>query len=412
VEGIVRRSSTPAALLAVVLTSTVSSTRAVDRPVVGTKLVVIDKVAVSGRAKTVFLARDGMVSPGAGMDSTDIEASLDVAYDGAHGTFVMPPGAQWDIDNGVPKYGNPLAPAGGTVKASTVKPGVLVKVVAKSLGDTPLDITLPPSGRLFVVHTVLNGGEERRHCTQFAACQHRTIAAGSGYKLVCRGLGAPDGACVATNPTCITTRYVDQGATVLDTCTNLEWEKKDAQDGIDDPGNLHDADNLYSWAGTCSGAPTKPCQPTAGAEAACKAATPPVFWAEGCEQCGGGEGTCTQFAGITTIWHWLEQVNLESFAGHVDWRLPTSAGSPQAPTDEAPELESIVEPGYLEGWCGGVPGPACIDPIFGPTDEFLYWTGSSRPPGSVAFAVAFFRNEVRTVDKTTRANSVRAVRQP
>jgi hypothetical protein len=62
------------------------------------------------------------------------------------------------------------------------------------------------------------------------------------------------------------------------------------------------------------------------------------------------------------------------FAGHTDWRLPSSAGrpdwGPMYETGADPELESILD-------CSRWP---CIDPIFGPTNYFAYWSSSTYAP--------------------------------
>jgi hypothetical protein len=63
------------------------------------------------------------------------------------------------------------------------------------------------------------------------------------------------------------------------------------------------------------------------------------------------------------------------FANHCDWRIPTIA-----------ELNTIIEasaPG-----CGS--GSACIDPAFGPTQAFVYWSSSSLAGlPSLAWSVDF-----------------------
>ena len=44
--------------------------------------------------------------------------------------------------------------------------------------------------------------------------------------------------------------FTDTGdGTIHDTCTGLQWEKKDGSDGTPNAGDLHDVDNRYSWAG-------------------------------------------------------------------------------------------------------------------------------------------------------------------
>ena len=161
---------------------------AADVAVTGLKLIVVDKTAATSTSKAVFVTKDPAVTKGPGTDPLAIDALLEVAYDGAQGSFEMPQGAAWLVNTArVAKYVNRLAPTGGAVKVSVIKPASLVKVVAKSLGDAPLDISSPPSGGVYVAHTVANGGDTTRHCTQFTACAHKLIAAGTGYKLVCRG---------------------------------------------------------------------------------------------------------------------------------------------------------------------------------------------------------------------------------
>ncbi len=62
---------------------------------------------------------------------------------------------------------------------------------------------------------------------------------------------------------------------------------------------------------------------------------------------------------------WLSEVNGWSgdgstragLGGHADWRIPASA-----------ELQTIVDCGL---------GPPCIDPIFGPTQDSVYWSSTT-----------------------------------
>ncbi len=108
--------------------------------------------------------------------------------------------------------------------------------------------------------------------------------------------------------------YVDNGdGTLTDLNTGLMWEMKDlgSLDGV--PGALHDADNTYRWS---------------------------------------GDGT------QETIWDWLDDVNVEGFAGHSDWRIPN-----------VKELQSIVDHQVFN---------PSIDPVFGDT-------GSLAPPSTVFY---------------------------
>lgn len=176
--------------------------RATDVPVTGLKLIVVDKTASSGSAKVVFVAKDAGISKGAGTEASSIFAELGISYDAVQGTFDMPPGPGWVANKDtVAKYTNGGAPSGGAVKVSIIKPGLLIKVVGKSLGDgEAIDISSAPVGDVFVTHSVLNGEEAFRHCTRFGTCIHKVIAGGTGYKLICKEDSSGDPTCAAAPP--------------------------------------------------------------------------------------------------------------------------------------------------------------------------------------------------------------------
>ncbi len=176
--------------------------------------------------------------------------------------------------------------------------------------------------------------------------------------------------------------FVDNGdGTVTDNRTGLMWEKKSSD------GSIHDVENYYSWAGCCDGVCSSPwedslCQPNAAAAAACSTQT---SGAVGCSEC--TVGTCDVdpygWGAITTIWDWLVQVNAEGgsgFAGHSDWRLPSEAGCNACWTGftdytcpcDPRELETLLLSPYP---CGGV--LPCIDPIFGLTGLYNYWSSTT-----------------------------------
>lgn len=90
-----------------------------------------------------------------------------------------------------------------------------------------------------------------------------------------------------------------------------------------------------------------------------------------------------------TIWDWLDDVNAEEFAGYDDWRIPN-----------VKELQSIVDYERFN---------PSIDPIFGPTVTFGYWSSTSSAFLDGAWFVNFFIGEVN-IDSKDGDGHVRAVR--
>ena len=228
---------------------------------------------------------------------------------------------------------------------------------------------------------VTNTAQRRRKCRRLTLrqCRREGIA-------VCV---PPTMTITSTTTTSTTTRttlqagcFQDWGdGTIRDTCTGLQWEKKNASDGTPNAANLHDVDNPYSWVGCCKGDCTSPanfCQPDAAAAATCTALSD--GGTTGCSTC--ESGTCNVdprgYGAITTVWDWLNQVNAVNFAEHSDWRLPSEEGCNLCPPGagfscsqcDPHELETILLAPYP---CGTSP---CIDPIFGPT-AVSYWSAST-----------------------------------
>jgi len=143
------------------------------------------------------------------------------------------------------------------------------------------------------------------------------------------------GSCVRCAPsTTASPRFVDNGVTITDRRTCLVWEKKVGTPGADDNctsvtpcPNPHGVNNTYRWS---IDAPFNP--------------DGEVFTAF-LASLNGGAG----------------------FAGHTDWRLPSSAGDYDFPTLQPAELESIVDSGSIP----------MIDPSFGPTVKHIYWTSTT-----------------------------------
>jgi len=150
--------------------------------------------------------------------------------------------------------------------------------------------------------------------------------------------------------------FTDSGLVIIDTQTNLMWEKKTTAVGSgENLGDLHDVDNLYTW----------------------------------CQATGNKEGPRC----LNNPSSWIGEVNAAAFAGFSDWRVPTSE-----------ELLTIVDRNVMT--CDR--GPACIDPLFGATEPFDYWSSKEVSP-NVAWIGNFPRGILRFGTKSDGAH-VRAVR--
>jgi len=186
---------------------------AVDQAVNAVKLIVVDK---GTSAKAVLVAKDPVIDKGPGTDATTIGAQIDIAYDNGvdapiTGQFVAPEGSSgWLVNKAtVAKYVNKSAPTGGGAKVAIVKPGNLVKLVGKSTGDTPLDIMTQggaAGGTATTAYRVTDSstGFDTSFCSTFSGCVWKSIAGGSGAKLVCKG-GVGDPTCSASVPPTTTT---------------------------------------------------------------------------------------------------------------------------------------------------------------------------------------------------------------
>ena len=166
-----------------------------------------------------------------------------------------------------------------------------------------------------------------------------------------------------TATTTTTLRFVDNGNSITDNLTGLQWVETNDADGVENFLNPQDADNMYSWSSSGSAADGTVFRDYVQALNACTSSGPPP----------------------TPVF--------EGFAAHCDWRLPTPA-----------ELQTILLAPFP---CGASP---CIDPIFGPTAPSPYWTSNTFAGGSGnAWFIDFNNGSAFVNDKTVRLFA-RAVR--
>jgi len=204
--------------LAVALSS--APGRAANVGVAGTKLIIVDK-GLNG-AKAVFVAKDANVDKGSGTNATTIGVTLTITYDNGtdsstSGAFLAPAGSpNWVVNKStVAKYVNKGAPSGGGTKVSVIKPEKLVKLVGKNLGDTPIDILSQSgsaSGTARTSYRITDSSTafDTSFCSTFAGCAWKSIAGGTGAKLVCKG-GTADATCGAGGPTTTTSTTIPGG---------------------------------------------------------------------------------------------------------------------------------------------------------------------------------------------------------
>jgi len=145
-----------------------------------------------------------------------------------------------------------------------------------------------------------------------------------------KALALADAAAARAGTSC---RYLDNGdGTVSDLNTGLMWEEKTGTaGGSPDATDVHNVNNTYTWS-------------SSGEAPDGTAFTTFLYGLNG--------GTSSN--GVSTS---------GCFAGHCDWRLPIIE-----------ELAGIVD--LSATGCGS--GSPCIDPTFGPTQSYAYWSATTE----------------------------------
>ena len=175
-----------------------------DVGVAGRRLVVIDG-GPSGNSKVVYIAKGAEVDKGNASDIGGISAHLEISRGDAIGAFTVPAGAFAASGDGwrenaatKARYLNRSASTGTPtgVRSLVLKQSKSLRVVARSLGDAPLDFSLlagSPAG-VRVVATIANGEDLHRHCTTFAASDLKVSgpsASGRSKLVASNGVAAP-----------------------------------------------------------------------------------------------------------------------------------------------------------------------------------------------------------------------------
>ena len=338
----------------------------------------------SGARKVLWKVKDGAAAVVG--DPTADGATLRIQLTNGGDQCVTMPASGWSAIGTIGFKYKDAALANGPVKVAQIKKTpsgtFILKALLKNGGPTSITVAPGDPTTSYATNFTLGTGDE--YCGGTATATPNPNNA-TTFKV---SNDAAPGACIAScnattttsststtsttstttsSTTSTTTCFIDQGQTVLDTCTGLLWEKKDTL------GALHEVGNQYSWAGCCDGDCTVAsnfCQPDAQASSACSAQT---AGANGCQQC--SVGTCDidplGTGALTTIWDWLVQVNAAGFAGFNDWRISS-----------VPELDTITLAPYP---CSIHP---CIDPVFSPTASTFYWS-ATHAFGEVAYRVNF-----------------------
>jgi len=163
-------------------------------PVTALKLALIDQPGATPD-KMVFKSKDGQIAPHS-LTPDDTTVTLSVAYGSTSGSYTIPPGAFDGVSGWTDqlRFRNTAAPGGVTqIRSARLSP---FKLVARGLGDVPIDLlgAGAPAGPVSVIAHLEGDTFRETVCTEFADCTYALLAGGTGAKLKCRN-GTPAPTC-------------------------------------------------------------------------------------------------------------------------------------------------------------------------------------------------------------------------
>jgi len=161
---------------------------------------------------------------------------------------------------------------------------------------------------------------------------------------------------------CHLTRFEDNGPTVLDHQTKLEWEKKGASNGVANLADPHDSDNTYTWAAAASNTTQS------------------------------GTAFSDFLFKLNGVVDHPSTTTLNCYAGHCDWRLPT-----------IDEWKAVA--------VAACAVPPCVqDAMLLPMQSGFYWSNSTRAAAPAGAYNLDFNGGAPVGDFKTSSRFARAVR--
>jgi hypothetical protein len=208
------------------------------------------------------------------------------------------------------------------------------------------------------VSFLLSGGNS--HASPDNDPAHWDVLAGGSSTAVASGGSGPTGAtgsgiigCTGAtpfltisggNPICVG-KYINNGdGTLTDNSTGLMWELATGVIGTPNPADVKDVNATYQWA--------------AGSDVTPRGTLFRVFLSA-------LNGGVYQDTSSNSSFELVYPIPTACFASHCDWRIPSIS-----------ELATIVSANI----CASTVGP-CIDPVFGPTQSWYYWSNSTYDVG-------------------------------